>query len=54
VIETRSGGGEVPAKKQAEGSTELDWDAEREEILQELIAATAEVQSLAPTNGDAQ
>jgi len=47
---------EVQAKKQAEGATELDWDAEREEIYQRLLAATENVQLLAPaqTNEDAK
>ena len=40
---------EIQAKKQAEGSTEIDWDAEREEIYERLLAATADVRLLAPT-----
>jgi hypothetical protein len=40
---------EIKLKKQAEGSDEIDWDAEREEVYQQLRKATAEiVQSTAP------
>ena len=36
---------ELQAKKQAEGSEEIDWTAEREELYQRLLTATAELQS---------
>jgi hypothetical protein len=45
---------EIQAKKEAEGSTELDWDAEREEIYERLLRATANVQLLAPPNKDSK
>jgi len=37
---------EVQAKKAAEGSTEIDWDAEREELRQRLLAKTADLLQL--------
>ena len=43
---------EIQARKQAEGSTEIDWDAEKEELRQRLLAATAEF--LAPPNEDSK
>jgi hypothetical protein len=43
----------MQAKKKAEGSTELDWDKEREEIYERLLRATANVQLMAlATNED--
>ena len=36
---------ELRLKKQAEGSEEIDWTAEREELYQRLLTATAELQS---------
>ena len=39
---------ELKLKKQAEGSDEIDWTAEREELYQRLLAATGELQSTAP------
>ena len=37
---------ELRLKKQADGSLEIDWDAEREEVYQRLRKATAEVLQL--------
>ena len=42
---------EIKLKKQADGSDEIDWDAEREEVYQRLLKATAEIVQLpAPPN----
>jgi Family of unknown function (DUF5681) len=41
---------ELKLKKQADGSEEIDWDAEREEVYQRLLKATATIVQLpAPT-----
>ena len=42
---------ELKAKKEAEGSIEIDWDEEKEQLRQRLMAATANTgQVSAPTN----
>jgi hypothetical protein len=40
---------ELLLRKQLEGSTEIDWDDEREQIYQRLLKATASLQLNAPT-----
>jgi hypothetical protein len=39
---------EIKLKKQADGSEEIDWDAEREEVYQRLLKATEYLQLPAP------
>jgi hypothetical protein len=41
---------ELKLKKQADGSEEIDWDAEREEVYQRLLKATAEIVQLPANN----
>jgi Family of unknown function (DUF5681) len=42
---------ELKAKKEAEGSIEIDWDEEKEQLRQRLMAATADTgQVSVPTN----